>query len=109
MSWDVSLEDSRGRRVGDLAVNCTYNLGPMFRAAAETTPSLWHGRRADEVAQLCEQILTAMEADPRRFLRLNPANGWGDYGWGDYGWAMKFSRLVWHACLIKPRAFVRVG
>lgn len=103
MSWDVGLEDSRGRRVGDLDANCTYNLGPMFRAAGETTPSLWNGERAGEVAHLCEQLLTAMEADPRCFLALNPANGWGDYGW-----AAKFLRLVWRACSAHPRAFVRV-
>ena len=104
MSWDVSLEDSRGRSIGDLAVNCTCNLGPMFRAAADTSPSFWNGQRAAEVAEICEQILTAMEADPRRFLKLNPANGWGDYGW-----AMKFTRLVWRACAARPRAFVRVS
>lgn len=88
--------------------NITHNLGRMADAAGLYT-WLW---RPDElgVTQAAELIgpLTAglerLEADPERFKKLNPSNGWGDYDG-----LVAFVRDYLHACRQHPAATVQVS
>lgn len=65
------------------SANITHNLGVMAEEAGIYS-HLW---RPEEIgitkaAQLIEPLtagLARLEADPERFRKLNPHNGWGDY------------------------------
>lgn len=56
----------------------TYNLGPMWREAG-CDMGEWEGKTGEEVGPMLKAAIEAMRADPERFKRLNPENGWGDY------------------------------
>lgn len=88
--------------------NITHNLGPMAREAG-LYEHLW---RPDEIgvtvaAQLVEPLIAGIRslvADPERYRKLNPPNGWGSYEkLGD------FCCRYLLACDTHPTARVRVS
>lgn len=90
------------------AANITHNLIAMAIKAHVYMPC-W---RPEEIGitnakQLIEPLqagLSAMEADPERFKKLNPQNGWGDYN----GFLMFVSEYL-QACRDYPDAEIRVS
>lgn len=85
MSYDLSLTSKPCPTCGCVAVSWssdpTWNLGDMFREAGfePGSDSPLHGKPAKEVLPIAEAALAAMKAEPERFKRHNPENGWGSY------------------------------
>lgn len=100
MSWDATLVDDRGHVEGDW--NYTHNCNGMANAAiyddydeslstAEEVLGIGRGRprqtwwkeldgmSGPDGAAFLNKIIVALEADPDRFTKMNPDNGWGDY------------------------------
>jgi hypothetical protein len=95
VSWDATLIDDRGHVESDW--NYTHNCNGM--ANAVLYPDYQQQRTADEVfkpnvtswwklldgmsgqesIEFLGRIIDGLEADPDRFLAMNPDNGWGDY------------------------------
>ena len=106
MSLDVSLSVPRMATV--FTRNITHNLGDMAKAAG-IYEHLW---RPDEIGitkahQLIEPLtegLARLLADPGKFEKLNPENGYGSY----YD-LCEFVRKYIAACAINPDACVDVS
>lgn len=70
----------------NLEANYTYNVSPMFYEAFDLrkldgTPAGIRGldgRTGDEAGKALDVAIQRMEADPDRFEKMNPENGWGD-------------------------------
>jgi hypothetical protein len=97
VSWDAYLTDDRGHTEGDW--NYTHNCNRMIGDAMATAgypevkqcagplgpaigPAWWDrldGLSGPEGAALLDHIIRALEAEPARFIAMNPDNGWGDY------------------------------
>lgn len=106
MSLDISLTVERPTDV--YSGNITHNLNGMAEEAGIYS-HLW---RPEEIgvthaAQLIKPLkagLKALEADPARFKKLNPPNGWGTYET-----LVKFVRNYLDACVENPDAEIRVS
>lgn len=72
------LEVGGGRLVAE-DIDVTYNLGKMLRAAGWPGWDFWVGKLGEQAAPLLRGILLDLVADPVRFQKFNPGNGWGDY------------------------------
>lgn len=100
MSWNAYLIDDRGHVEGDW--NYTHNTNVMANVVlypdydptlgvGEEVLGLGRGRpkstwwkdldglTGPEGAALLNRIIKGMEADPEKFRKMNPDNGWGDY------------------------------
>ena len=74
---------TRTERVEYFSANITHNLGRMAEEAG-IYEACWHHDRigavkAADLIDLLSTGLAALVADPQRFTKLNPSNGWGDY------------------------------
>ncbi len=87
MSWDADIFDEHGRPV-HWGWNYTHNTTGMIwealKAAGIEGPdgSFWlmvDGKTSAEVRPLLAAILGQFDADPDRYRKLNPDNGWGDF------------------------------
>lgn len=82
MSWDLSLHakpcDHCGRSDESGSWNYTYNTSPMLRAVGLVIQDL-EGQTGAVCAERIADALTKLRAEPARFRRMNPPNGWGDY------------------------------
>jgi hypothetical protein len=81
VSLDVYLTANRPCEV--FYANITHNLNTMA-AEAGIYVALWRPEelkisRAIELAPIVKAGLDRLRADPERFKRLNPENGWGSY------------------------------
>jgi hypothetical protein len=88
--------------------NITHNLGNMARAS-DLYRALWHPESLDAhlAWQLVEPLslgLGELLADPVRYRRLDPPNGWGDYDG-----LVSFVTAYLAACREFPDARVRVS
>lgn len=85
MGWDAHLEcQTCGSTLGDW--NYTHNTSRMVyeSGAVDGKPSVswWaalEGMEGPDGAAFLDGIIRALDADPERFIALNPPNGWGDY------------------------------
>lgn len=59
--------------------NCTYNLGPMLRAAGFPQWAALLGAPASEVGGVLTSVADELRRAPDRYRQYNPANGWGSY------------------------------
>lgn len=60
--------------------NPTYNLGPMWQEAGlPFSDESIEGKPCFEMLPALEAGLAVLKAEPARFRKLNPPNGWGDY------------------------------
>lgn len=112
--WDARYPDREPSVVeigGDKCVydaNITHNLNKMASEAGLYEP-LW---RPGEVGitkaeQLIEPLtigLGKLKADPAKFMKLNPSNGWGSYEG-----LVRFVEAYLSACHDWPNANVRVS
>jgi hypothetical protein len=104
MSLDFYLEEPGW--VERASFNITHNLTDMARAAG-IYEALWrpaeHGyETAGQIVPVLEAGIAAMKADPARFQRHNPENGWGSY----HGFLPCLERVL-ADCKAYPHARVR--
>lgn len=88
--------------------NITHNLNRMAMEAG-CYEAVWRPDEngISEAQQLIEPLRTAIERierDPQRFMRLEPANGWGSYDG-----LLRFLKEYLKACTTYPAATVWVG
>lgn len=96
MSWDASLHPGlphsdcgRDELCEELRWwNYTHNTNRMIYGALDSDRGshvrawyleLLHGRSGPDGAAGLARILSGLRADPGRWRKLNPSNGWGDY------------------------------
>ena len=85
MSLDFSLyaTDQDGNEFEVLDKNITHNLTSMAREAgvyeALWRPSEINATTGKDIIHILENGLEQMTADPPRFKKHNPDNGWGSY------------------------------
>ena len=81
MSYDVSLELQGPYDAEPVSVfweNYTSNCAPMWRAAGADLSEM-NGWKGAQVAEVVNEALEVMQANPEDFQAMNPANGWGSY------------------------------
>ena len=85
--------------------NVTHNLVPMAKEA-DLYAILWRGggKRAEEIVPTLQRGLERLRAEPERFRKLNPPNGWGSYEV-----FLAFVEEVLEACQRWPEAVVKVS
>ncbi len=104
----VIAPPSDGRSDEVFAANITHNLGAMAREAG-VYQHCWRPEElgithAKQLVEPLQAALTALEGEPDRFKKLNPANGWGDY----HGF-LSFVRAYLRACRDYPAAKISVS
>jgi hypothetical protein len=105
MSLDVYLKAVRPVEV--YQANITHNLNKMAEAAG-LYQALWRPdeinlKLAGELIPLLEAGLERLEAEPAKYQKLNPSNGWGSYEG-----LVRFVREYLTACKENPDAEVSV-
>lgn len=91
---------------GDYVVyhdNITHNLRWMAEEAGLWRPEEAGWTKARDLIGVLRRGLRMLLADPERFKKLNPENGWGDYDG-----LVKFVREYLDACTEHPDADVEV-
>ena len=112
MSLDVSLYievDTGSKEPHWLELhdaNYTHNVTPMWAEAGVYEMLYgydeWERPRvalASEMIPVLEEGRRRMEAEPLKYIAMNPPNGWGDYGT-----ALEFLRGLLRACKEHPKA-----
>jgi len=105
MSLDIELIQVRPSVI--YSDNITHNLGNMAKEAGLYYP-LWRPEeigltKAAELLPFFDAGLLALKNEPAKFIRCNPANGWGTYEC-----FVKFVEDYREACLQNPNAEIRV-
>ncbi len=106
MSLDVRLMVTEPHEI--YGANITHNLVKMGSAAGLYYP-LWRPHEIDctkakHVISLLRTGLEDLEADPERFKKMNPDNGWGTYDG-----LVAFTRNYLKACIDNPEADIEVS
>lgn len=106
MSLDVSLIATVPTEV--YTANITHNLTNMAEAAG-IYKHLWRPEElgitmAHELITPLTEGLARLTAEPERFEKLNPENGWGDYES-----LVRFVRRYLAACVENPNATIEVS
>lgn len=115
MSLDVYLEfeiDTGGPELRTFCVfeaNYTHNCSRMAQEAGiyhhVWRPEQLEGVKvAGDIIEPLRSGIKAMEDDPKRFIALNPPNGWGSYD-TFLPWLREYLR----ACIENPKATIRVS
>lgn len=103
---DVSLDKYESNEV--YTANITHNLNTMA-AAAGLYEALWRPdendwKKASDLIEVLEAGLEKLKADPEKFKKYEPTNGWGTYdGLVDY------TEKYLAACKANPEARVEVS
>ena len=86
--------------------NYTSNVVPMWRKAMPDTDGLagLEGMECRLAAIELEVGIARMEADPKAYREMNPANGWGDFDS-----QLEKLRLLLAACRAAPLAKVAIS
>ena len=64
----------------EIGWNYTYNVSPMWREVFPDTKMInIDGMTCQESLPKLEKFRDALKADPEKFKKMNPDNGWGDY------------------------------
>jgi predicted N-acyltransferase len=97
MSWDADLVvevDGNRLMVGEwnYTHNCNAMAATVLEEVGQQVEKHWlighmggswfdklDGLDSTKGAELLRVIIDGLEADPKRFRAMNPANGWGDY------------------------------
>lgn len=83
MGWDIEIRENTcetcglSHEVGGWQL--TYNLSEMVRSAGAYKIFANHSTTGPEGLEILERAVLALESDPDRFRKMNPANGWGSY------------------------------
>jgi hypothetical protein len=106
MSYDIWLEIDTGEAepyVVDEPGNCTSNVSPMWKDALGRSLGDYHGAPCSEACGPLARGVERMEAEPDRYRKMNPENGWGDYEG-----ALDFLRRLLRACRAHPNATIQI-
>jgi hypothetical protein len=112
MSLDVDLMVVQPTSV--YSGNITHNLGAMAREVVLSSglnlyQVLWRPEESNliyarDIAHLLDEGWNILMADPERFIKLEPENGWGSYEGLE-----KFVYNYLNACRLNPDAELRVS
>lgn len=107
MSLDISLKEVRPVSVWSWE-GLTHNLGGMADEAG-LYEVMWRPEDigvhlAHEAIPILAKGLALLLAEPERFKKLNPENGWGDYDG-----LVDCVRVYLHACTQNPNATIKVS
>lgn len=90
------------------SANITHNLGEMAKNAyiyyALWRPEEKNWQLAKEIIKPLEKGLAKLKADPDRFKKFNPDNGWGSYDG-----LVEFVEEYLEACRKYPEAIIEVS
>lgn len=68
---------------GDMSLNITYNLGPMFNEAFGAKGSDWYdlleGKKGEDIIPLIDKAIDNMVLNPYHYKKFDASNGWGTY------------------------------
>jgi hypothetical protein len=78
MSWDIGI-GINGVQFESASWNYTHNCNQMMREAGYDWVYHLDGQRVAETLPKFEAMLAEMEANPEKYLAMNPSNGWGSY------------------------------
>jgi hypothetical protein len=84
MSYDFRMiVDAGGETPGIVFddLNYTYNVSPMYYDAFDGNKgvNILQGKTGEECIPWLETAIKKFKADPEKYQKLNPKNGWGDY------------------------------
>lgn len=107
MSWDAWIEMDAGGpepmvKAPERWSNYTCNVLEMFAEAGLSMRAL-DGMPCEMAAEQLSDAIARLEAEPERFRKLNPPNGWGRYET-----AVEFLRSFAALCRAHPLATARV-
>ncbi|MFD3777331.1 hypothetical protein [Streptomyces sp. NPDC058612] len=111
MSYDVSLYlsvDTGGPEPLEVCVadigNYTVNVARMWTdALGHSLGDLKEENAGDSLPVLTAAVDTLL-AHPERYRAMEPSNGWGDYEG-----AVSYLRSLRDACLVHPKATIRIS
>lgn len=112
MSLDVYLTANKceycGRSDEPFRASITHNLTDMADAAG-IYGAVWRPdengiTKAKQLIEPLKKAIAEMKADPERFKKLNPANGWGTYSI-----FLPWLERYLEACLAEPEANIMVS
>jgi hypothetical protein len=85
--------------------NYTHNVTPMWDLAGVYN-ALYNsdGKKAKDIIQELDDGVAKMVSSPKKFIKLNPKNGWGSYDT-----ALDFLREVLQKCRENPTATIRIS
>ena len=96
MSYDVLVNGE--------CINHTYNGSEACEVILGFRPGKFDGMKADEVADLCLIVYSALKDNPERYEEYMPANKWGTIeSWKN------FMLQIIKACDYNPNDIVRVA
>ena len=78
---EIDLGGAEPMRAECHSVNITHNLGPMAKAAG-IYEAMWRCEDTPNASYMGDVLkvgLDKMEKNPKVYIDLNPANGWGDF------------------------------
>ena len=85
-------------------IKVTHNLNKMAEEAG-VYKHLWApeeiGTKAGQLIEPLATALTLMVAEPDRFMKFNPKNGWGNYDW-----LLQFIKEYLIECICYPDAII---
>ena len=113
MSLDVDLMVTQPVSVFD--ANITHNLGTMAKEVKLSNGMtlydvLWRPDEqygllfARDISELLDEGWNILSADPERFIKFNPSNGWGSYD-GLCSFVYKYRNACWE----HPDAELRIS
>lgn len=105
LQGEVNLGGSKPYVVSVFEANITHNLVPMWKLAG-CYDALYKrdGATAWTIVEPLKAAIHAMNQNPEKFWKLEPANKWGSYGG-----ARNFLSEVLAACEQYPLAKIRVS
>lgn len=104
---NCGMETRHERRVPVYDGNITHNLGEMAELAG-IYKALWRpeelsARKALDITHILKAGLKRLKANPDKYKKLNPSNGWGSYDG-----LIEFVEKYLAACIKNPDAIINV-
>lgn len=106
MGYDVSFTISTGiyeTEVMDLG-NYTYNVSPMYVDALGYSLGDLDGKMSGNVIEELSLGIEKMKQNPKKYIDMNPSNGWGDYEG-----ALQFLVNIYEKCKNHLKCIIRIN
>ena len=105
MSYDISLVIDTGHEETEVAYvgSYTYNVGDMYREALGFSLGELDGKNACDSLDILDKGIKDMQANPDKYKKMNPENGWGNYEG-----ALEYLLNIRHQCHRYPKCTILV-